>query len=147
MSFNIQLMRNNSEANRLSKNLTNITTVSGTLKQSTSIINPIIQIECDISNVTDCNYMYIPTFERYYFVDNITSLTSDIVEFTGHVDVLTTYASQIRSNNAIVKRQENRFNTYLNDGSFKTYQDPIILTRAFPQGFTTQEFVLAVAGS
>lgn len=147
MSFNIQLMRNNSEANRLSKNLTNITTVSGTLKQSTSIINPIIQIQCEITDVTDCNYMYIPTFERYYFVDNIISLTSDIVEFTGHVDVLTTYASQIRSNNAIVKRQENRFNTYLNDGSFKTYQDPIILTRAFPQGFTTQEFVLAVAGS
>ena len=48
---------------------------------------------------------------------------------------------------AIVKRQENRWNLYLDDGSFKVYQNPMVLTKAFPQGFTTQEFVLAVAGS
>ena len=147
MSFSIQLMRNNSEGNRLNKNLSPITTVTGTLKQSTSIINPVIQIQCEITDVTDCNYMYISTFERYYFVDNITSLTSDIFEFTSHVDVLTTYANQIRSNNAIIRKQENRWNLYLNDGTFKTYQNPIILTKAFPHGFTTQELVLAVAGS
>ena len=147
MSFSIQLLRNNSERNRLSKNLSSITTVTGTLKSSTSIMNPVIQIECELTDVTNCNYMYIPTFNRYYFVDDITSITSDIVQFTGHVDVLTTYASQIRSNNAIVKRQENRWNLYLDDGSFKVYQNPMVLTKAFPQGFTTQEFVLAVAGS
>lgn len=147
MSFSIQLLRNNSERNRLSKSLSSITTVTGTLKSSTSIMNPVIQIECELTDVTNCNYMYIPTFNRYYFVDDITSITSDIVQFTGHVDVLTTYASQIRSNNAIVKRQENRWNLYLDDGSFKVYQNPMVLTKAFPQGFTTQEFVLAVAGS
>lgn len=147
MSFSIQLLRNNSERNRLSKSLSSITTVTGTLKSSTSIMNPVIQIECELTDVTNCNYMYIPTFNRYYFVDDITSITSDIVQFTGHVDVLTTYADQIRSNNAIVKRQENRWNLYLDDGSFKVYQNPMVLTKAFPQGFTTQEFVLAVAGS
>lgn len=57
------------------------------------------------------------------------------------------FADGIRNNTAIIKRQQEQWNLYLNDGSLKCYQDPIILTKAFPSGFTTQEFVLAVAGA
>lgn len=147
MSFDIVLMRNNSEKNRLTKDMETIMTVSGFLREGTSIIDPVIKIECDISDVVGCNYLSIPIFGRKYFVNDIRSIRNRLFEFSCHVDVLSTYADAIRENTGIIKRQENEWNLYLNDGTFKVYQNPIVLTRAFPSGFTTQEFVLAVAGS
>lgn len=147
MAFNIILQRNNSELNKVTKSIDNIMTVSGTLKEETSIIDPIIKIECNISDVKGCNYISVQEFGRSYFVNNIRSIRNGLVEFSCHVDVLSTYAEQIKNNTGIIKRQENEWNLYLNDGSFKVYQNPNVLTKAFPSGFTTQEFVLAVAGS
>lgn len=147
MAFNIILQRNNSELNRVSKSIDNIMTVSGVLKEETSIIDPVIKIECDLSSVTGCNYLSIPMFGRSYFVNNIRSIRNGLVEFACHVDVLSSFAPGIRANTAIIKRQENDWNLYLNDGSFKVYQNSSVLTKPFPSGFTTQEFVLAVAGS
>lgn len=146
MAFTIVLQRNNSESNRVTKTIDDLLSVSGTLREETSIIDPIIKIACDLSDVTDCNYLSIPAFDRSYFVNNIRSIRNGIVEFSCHVDVLSSFADGIRANSAIVKRQENAWNLYLNDGSFKVYQNPTVLTKAFPSGFTTQEFVLAVAG-
>lgn len=147
MAFNIALQINSSERERLDKDVSTIMTVSGVLKEETSIIDPVIMIECDLSDVTNCNYMTIGAFGRSYFVNNIRSIRNGLVEFSCHSDVLSSFKSQIRNNNAIVKRQENNWNLYLNDGSFKVYQNPNVLTKAFPSGFTRQEFVLAVAGS
>lgn len=147
MAFSIRLERNNSERERLSKDVQTIMTVSGVLKTETSIIDPVIMIECDLNAVVNCNYMTIPAFGRSYFVNNIRSIRNGLVEFSCHCDVLSSFASQIRNNTAIIKRQENDWNLYLNDGTFKVYQNPNVLTREFPSGFTTQEFVLAVAGS
>ena len=147
MAFTIKLQRNNSERERLTKDIDDISTVSGVLKEETSIIDPVIKIECDLSDFVNCNYMTIPAFGRSYFVNNIRSIHNGLVEFACHVDVLSSFAGQIRSNTAIIKKQENEWNLYLNDGTFKVYQNPNVLTKAFPSGFTTQEFVLAVAGS
>ena len=147
MSFNITLQINSSEKNKLDKEITDIATVSGVLKEDTSIIDPVIKIECDLSDYVNCNYITIPEFGRKYFVNNIRSVRNGLVEFSCHVDVLSSFADSIRTNKAIIKRQENNWNLYLNDGTFKVYQNPMVLTKAFPSGFTTQEFVLAVAGS
>ena len=147
MAFDIVLQRNNSERNRVTKDISEILTVSGELKTETSIIDPVIMIECDLSAVVGCNYISIPSFGRSYFVNNIRSIRSSLIEFSCHVDVLSSFAAEIRSNTAIVRRQENNWNLYLNDGSFKVYQNPNVLTKGFPSGFTTQEFVLAIAGS
>lgn len=147
MSFSIRLYRNNSPVNKIGKSLDSLLTVTGTLRAETSIIDPVIVIECELSNLVRCNYMYIEKFNRYYFVNNIRSIRDGLVEFTCHVDVLETYQDQIKLNSAIVKRQENDWNLYLNDGTFKVYQNPMVLTKEFPSGFNGFEFVLAVAGS
>lgn len=146
MAFQISLQVNQSEKERLEKKVDTITTVSGVLKSETSIIDPVIMIECNLNDVVNCNYMTIPAFKRSYFVNNIRSIRSGLVEFSCHCDVLSSFASQIKENTAIIKRQEKKWNLYLNDGSFKVYQNPTVLTKAFPSGFTGREFVLAVAG-
>lgn len=147
MAFNIMLQINSSEKNKLDKTIADIATVSGVLKEDTSIIDPVIKIECNLSDYVNCNYITIPEFGRKYFVNNIRSVRNGLVEFSCHVDVLSSFADSIRSNKAIIRRQENNWNLYLNDGTFKVYQNPMVLTKAFPSGFTQQEFVLAVAGS
>lgn len=146
MAFNIILQTNQSENAKLDKTVTDILTLTGELKTETSIIDPVIMIECDLSLITGCNYMTILAFKRSYFVTNIRSVRAGLVEITAHVDVLSSFADAIRNNSAIIRKQENLWNLYLNDGTFKVYQNPNVLTRAFPSGFSTQEFVLAVAG-
>lgn len=144
--MDITLQRNNSEKNKLDKNITDIVTLSGTLREQTSIINPVIVIEGDLSSFVNCNYMTISAFNRSYFINNITSINNNLFEISAHVDVLSTYKSQIRENSAIIARQEKKWNLYLNDGVFKTYQNPHIVTKAFPSGFTEQHFIFSVAG-
>lgn len=145
--FDISFYVNSSEKNKVDKTLTLITTLSGVLKESTSIIDPVIVIEGDLTAFTGCNYMQIETFGRSYFVNNIRSISNGLIEISAHVDVLSTYKNAIRKNQAILRKQQNTWNLYLNDGSLRVYQDPEIVVKTFPSGFTTQEFVLAVAGS
>lgn len=145
--FDIVLMTNSSEKNKMDKTLTTISTISGTLKNATSIIDPVIIIEGDLSSFTGCNYMSIPTFGRSYFVNNIRSIGNNLFEVSGHVDVLSTYKTEIRRNSAIIRKQQHQWNLYLNDGSLRVYQNPQVVTKTFSSGFTKLEFVLAVAGS
>ena len=144
--MNITLQINSSEKNKLDKSITDIVTLSGTLRDQTSIINPVIVIEGNLSSYVNCNYMTISAFNRSYFINNITSINNNLFEISAHVDVLSTYKSQIRENSAIIARQEKKWNLYLNDGVFKTYQNPYIVTKAFPSGFTEQHFIFSVAG-
>lgn len=148
--MNIVLMLNNSEPERVTKDLQTLVTLTGSLKEGTSVINPIILLQgtpATVQQIVTSNYLHVPDFGRYYFIRDISSVRTNLWEISCHVDVLQTYATQIKAQTAIIQRQENKWNLYLNDGSFKVYQNPIVLTKPFPNGFTTNEFVLAIAGS
>ena len=147
MAFQIMLQVNISEKRNVTKILNDFAPIEGVLKEGTSIIDPAILIAKDLSEISGCNYLTIPTFGRMYFVNNIIAVRNNLCELHCHVDVLSTYADQIKTNSGIVKRQKDKWNLYLNDGSLKVYQNQMVLTKAFPSGFSTQEFVLAVAGS
>ena len=147
MSFSVKLQKNKSETNKIGKDISTIDTVTGTIKDGTSILNPVILIAGNISSFTECNYMSISAFSRNYFITDIRSVRNGLFEVSGKVDVLETYKSQIKANKAIIKKQENIWNLYLNDGTFHIFQNQQVLTKGFPSGFSGQEFVLAVAGS
>ena len=119
-------------------------TITGTLREETSILNPVIRFQGTIP--VHANYMYIPEFDRYYFINDIKSIRNNLYEISAHVDVLMTYQDQIRNCTGIVARQQNNWNLYIDDGVFKTYQNRIILVKEFPTGFVRNDFVLAVAG-
>lgn len=147
MSFTITMYKNNSESNRMTKNLTSAVSVTGTLRQSTSIIDPVIQVRGNIESVVNHNYLHIPKFNRYYFINNITSIRDDLYEISCHVDVLMSHKNGILNEWCIVARQSNNYSLYLNDTFMKTYNYDILSARKFPQSFTGSSLVLAVAGS
>ena len=147
MSFNVILQTNTSPKNSLDKALANVLSLSGTLKDESSLVDPIILVTAPLSTIAVANYLSIPAFNRSYFITDMVSVRNNLVEIHAHCDVLTTYASAIRGNAAIIYRQENDWNLYLDDGSFQVYNNPNVLTKPFPSGFSALEFVLAVAGA
>lgn len=144
--FSIVLKRNQSELNKVIKDTVVLSNLRGVLKAGTSIIDPVILIEASVAVVSTANYLTVEEFRRSYFINNISTAENGLVEISCHVDVLSSYASQIKAQHGIIRRQENSWNLYLNDGVFKVYQNPTIFTQEFPSGFTTPSFVLAVAG-
>lgn len=145
--MNVQIQQTKSEKNRIGKTISTLYTASGALREGTSIINPVIRISgANIPSLKNANYMHIPDFNRYYFITDIKSIRNGLIEISGHVDVLQTYAGQIRNNRAIIKRNANSWNLYIEDGLFKTYANPHIFTKLFPSGFKDPSFVLSVAG-
>lgn len=145
--FDIILMQMLDEKNKVSKNPTAVATYTGTLKEASSIIDPVVTVQGDVSGAVKCNYLSIPKFGRFYFITNIRSLAENLFEISAHVDVLYSFKDDILKNSAIVRRQEHKWNLYLNDGAFRTYQNPEIATQVFPNSFVGESFVLAVAGN
>lgn len=144
--FDIHFMNNQEELNKISKNPALVMTLSGTLREETDIINPQINIEYD-GALVNVNYMWIPTFNRYYFITKIESIRNKLWRVYGHCDVLKTYSEGILGTTAVVARSESRFNLYLNDSAFKAYSNPRLQIAKFPNKFTGEDYVLIMKGT
>jgi hypothetical protein len=143
----LKLYNNLSDKIVVDKKITQLgSTLNGTLRENCSVIDPIIKVEGVVGrNLTKCNYAYIEEFGRYYYVTNIVCV-GNLFELHMHVDVLMTYRGSIRSNSAVVSRQEKLYNLYLQDGVFKEQANPHYEIKKFPSGFRSFNFILAVAG-
>ena len=151
MSFPIVLYQNNSPVNKVDKTLVTVATLTGVLREGSTVLDPVVTIEsgAPASVVSSANYAYIAEFGRYYYITGIGTDTNTLWTISMHVDVLMSYRSAIRSQNAIVARQEKVYNMYLDDGWFMAYQNPKIQTKYFsePSPFESEEYVLVIAGS
>lgn len=145
----IKFYKNLSDRHEVDKNITQVgSDVSGTLRDACPIIDPIITIE-DFTNFNPatCNYAYISDFKRYYYITEIVLLSDKLYQLKMHVDVLMSFKSGIRSNRAIISRQQNLKDLYLNDGVFKCKAYPNFDIMKFPTGFSGYHYVLTIAGS
>ena len=145
--MNITLYKNMSEYNDVDKDLTTLGAVTGTLREGSSMLDPVINFSGLSTYIANLNYAYIQEFGRYYYVSDVEYVRNDLWRVSMHVDVLYTYRTQIRNNYAIIERNENLYDLKLNDGLFRTQQNPRIAQYPFPSGFNTWNFVLAVAGN
>lgn len=80
------------------------------LKQPVDIINPVIILKNDGFLLN--NYAFIPEFERYYFIENITNKSNNVYELLLKVDVLMSFKDDILNAEGIIKRG-NEGNKYL----------------------------------
>ena len=142
----IKLYNNLSDKIVVDKNITQQgSDVTGTLRENCSIINPVIKMSAIGNNLLTSNYAYITEFARYYYITNIVCV-GDLFEVHMHVDGLMSFRGDIRTNNAIISRQERNYNLYLQDGVFKTYSQPHYEIKQFGTGFTDFQFIFCVAG-
>lgn len=149
----IILYNNHSENNKLNKTIVKIVELEGYLREQTSLVNPQIMIEFHpdqfsnnlikdndqvyviynnlkltwdqfINNyVLSANYVYIPDFNRYYFINDITSVRQNLWRLSLHVDVLMSYQKEIKNTNAFVSRNEFDYDPDIYDRELPTKQD------------------------
>lgn len=148
MSLTVTLYNNGSPVEKIGKTLTNGSDFSCLLKDATSILRPTIEVSSS-ANLSGFNYMYIPDFGRYYFIDDIVSTHNNRWEISAHVDVLETYKTQILANSAVVRRQQSQYNLYLDDPDFHAYNYERIQTLKFPANNFNKalNYILVVNGS
>ena len=114
-------------------------------KQPTDIVNPTITLEL---SAIDFNYVYIGgSVDRYYYVTEKRSVRRGVWEVELKCDPLMSFASDILAASAVVSRQENEWNLYLDDGTFKAYQYTNFYQEPFGTSFDASTYVLIVAGS
>lgn len=149
MAFSVDLYRNNSPVEKIGKSLSDQLTISDVvIKRDTSVLKPVLLVNTS-QEIYVYNYMYISEFYRYYFIDDIRSINQNMWEVSAHVDVLETYKTGILANNAVIKRQQNMFNLYLDDPDFHTYNYDNIQTIKFPPNGLSKNlnYILVVNGS
>lgn len=137
----LTLYKNLSERIRVDKNIQTLGTIEGTFRGEANVLEPIIGIRGEFTN--QCNYFYVQEFGRYYYVTRTIIIANGLLELHGAVDVLMSWKSGIEANGGVVARQSTQYNLYLQDPLIHAYQNAMVGTLEFPEGFTTESYILA----
>lgn len=142
----IILYNNLSEENRINKNLDEVESLTGSLRdKNTSIENPVVRISR--SSPTGFNYVKIPAFDRFYFVQDVTIEVNGILLLNLAVDRLQSFKDSILQQEIIVEQSTNSNDVYLPDNSWLTNVKTKTDILNFSNGFLDNgEFILITAG-
>lgn len=118
----IQLLLCTDDKKIFPKHFTVSGTLTGSIRGEISVENPVVRIE----NMNyDFNYVYIPEFSRYYYVEDKNHVRTDIVDLTLVVDVLQSHYTEFIQCPMIAARSENTYNRFLPDRQRAFEQRPI----------------------
>lgn len=126
--------------------------VSFHLKESKSILNPVLILEADkLGNKwATVNYAYIPEFSRYYFIEDIVTLNHNMLELHLSVDVLQTYASSLKATAFEIVRSQSLHSGSFIDPELPILSDKFINTEMLRFGTvpanTGKNYIMTVAG-
>lgn len=142
----ITLYNNSSEPNKISKHLTPVSTaLSGSLRNESEMVNPVVLIEGNISSLQNANYARIESFGRYYYITDMKSIRNTIVELHLHTDVLMSF--DISAVSGVVVEAENIGSDYLQGRQFvrlvKTKTDILNFSGGLLE---SGEYILITAG-
>lgn len=152
MEFDINLYQNTADRLILDKTsyLTAVDTLSGTLRDRCNIIRPTIIIERN--SLPTFNYVYIPVFNRYYYLNEFVSVRTNLWEISLILDERMTYKTEILNlKDVIVGRAESSllYDPYYVDEKIpvtagKRYTVTEITNTTFSRTESTYPFVVAV---
>ena len=144
---------NKSDDRHLYKDIEQVAEVDITFKDTTSILDPVLTLQSKVDYSYNCNYLYLPQYDRYYFILDFSSVNKGLWNIACHVDVLSSNRVEILQQSCVVSRQENKYNLNLDDGTIKATADPIVVTKNFPksirdyEGDETGSNIVIVGGS
>lgn len=147
----INLFTCTAENERVDKSnyISNRFAMNGTLRDESSIIDPVILVQKSNPARYHYNYMYIEEFQRWYYINDIISIRNDLWEIHAHVDVLFTWGADIKSMEGLADKLEDfaNANVYYDDGSFIMDCRKDIQVKEFPSGLNeTGQYILICAG-
>lgn len=123
------------------------------LKNPTSVMNPVVTIYDTTDRMQKFNYAYIPDFNRYYFIDDIIYEDTGNVTLTMSIDVLASYRDEIANSNIYYLRgPQNVANGYIVDSLFpittkaRTYSDTFSTIETTATNLDNGYYILITAG-
>lgn len=144
--FDIDLFIVSDENHRVNKKLNEKQTITGSLRNETDVVHPVILIEGAFWNY---NYCYISEWDRYYYIRDKRSIRNNLIELNLEVDVLMSHKEQLLKVNAIIDKQASisNANMYIDDGDWIVQNNEFINIINFSNGFNNEgEFILIAAG-
>lgn len=114
----IQLYSNTSDNRKLNKDITNYGNVNVNLKEDCKLTKPTFILKADDwGNMPQngVNYVYVPNYKRYYFIDEVYYMSGKRVELVCSVDVLMSFRNEINNLYCRILRQQNQTNPMLDD--------------------------------
>lgn len=114
----VEIYKNLSENSVIGKTKTLVYQAPCEIKGESSIINPVLILQYN-EQLFASNYVYIPAWSRYYFIDDVRVLTGGRVEVSLSVDVLESFKDAILELDVILSDTEQTgLNNYLPSESF-----------------------------
>lgn len=132
----------------IDKTLTTVSeNINCQLVEGCSAIDPVITLAMNTSIYT-ANYMYIPYFGRYYYINNIEVEEGNVLKISGHVDVLKTYSTELKLCNINSRKNQNNYDMYLPDDR-PVESRYIKYSKEFPASFDdlTPSYILITVGN
>lgn len=146
--MNITVYSGFSKRQNSTKQPTTGTDVTIVLKAPVNILNPVFEVAATHANA---NYVHVSEWGRYYFVQDVTYITNDVIELHCVVDVLASYKTQVGSTTALIEYTSASTNILIpdprNKPSCSIIESHTNLLDLSSAGFSGGGmFILAVAG-
>ena len=125
----LEIYKVTNQPNELTKTLNNAVIVNGAFRSEIDSMDVIVEIE---SNTYEFNYVYIPSLNKYYFLQNLVHVNAKIIRMQLHCDVLMTYKADILASYGLVI-QGGTINPYYS--SIESESRQTIRRFAFPYKF------------
>lgn len=139
----INLYNNESPPNKISKQITLILALEGTLKNESDIVNPIIRIYAP--TLPNFNYARIPAFNRYYYMREVESVRADIWDIKLTSDPLMSF--DLTDVSGVLVEGQNGGSDYLEHRHFVRNVKSKTNIINFPNGLLDSgEYILITAG-
>lgn len=126
------------------KHLTQAHTFTGSVRGEITVETPIVRVE---ATSTDFNYIYIPEFNRYYYVLDKVHVRTGIMDLVCKVDVLQSHYTEIIKCPMIAERSDSTYNPFIKDDN-RVYEQRMQHEYVHIGDFDTKTtIVMAVCGS
>lgn len=118
--FNIRLFRYNKKSNSTARpTLSSGSIYQCSMKTSSSIVNPVIDIKVGSNEIPEYNYAYIDRFKRYYYITD-TVYSIGVWTLTLVTDVLASYREDILNSKQYVARSYSDYDPDITDAMYLT---------------------------
>lgn len=133
MGFNVTFGVSNDPKNKISKTITSQVTYNCEVNNvdGIDIMHPILMVQAGGDIVTK-NYVYIPDFNRYYFIASNTAGPNGIWKVELKEDVLMSFKSGILNSDIFLTRSDDFRNYFLQDNLLPVTNKTLTWTRLFP---------------
>lgn len=154
MAINVDFGRSNDDKRTVNKTFTSSITASASIYGDVSILAPRFLVDYN-STILNCNYCYVATYHRYYYITNVTLSAGNRMIISCSVDPLKSFASEINNLYVTIVRQENAPDSFLPDScmtptSNKNIETFVLNNSVFNirggDAHSSNNFVLCVAG-